>query len=249
MLSLAYCSLKNCYSWLISWAPGWGYTLPPLPSSGRTEEDEHRETLTNLLRGRFIAMPPSTIDREIEIMFRRGDSDYFKTLLVQMWSAQLKLYVEIMRCLESDLCTYFGVDPSFKRLCTRLGHYLDDAVYPLLKVELGQYALSGDDEKLLEVRSQSRAAWTVIGLWILHGENGLKRFAKILESHNYTGAIECIRRERCRHLFGVPRIAPYEITEEGFILTQSLPTRQKPVPQVEAQEPPSLHSSLLQGLP
>lgn len=258
--------IKGCWSWLTSWSWFTATPTPPLPSS----DSAARASLLKLLEGKFV-MPGKSLEEGVHALFDNNQPTDFRNLFLKMWQAKPKMYVEMIRCLESDLCNYFGVDPSFKRLCFRIGHYLDDHVYSL-------FSFPEDDAEFIRSKQLAKAAWVIIGLWVLDGTDGLKRFVKVLKDNEYGGAIECIRRERCRELFGVSRIPEYTVTDEGFILTQSLPDmpRRRTValpprlietlPMTTDSNPmenkntentsselssslPILHSSLLSGLP
>jgi len=254
--------IKGCWSWIASW--GW-FTTSAITLAPMTPADsEAREVLFKLLDDKFV-LPDRTLKEGVNALFDSNCPADFKNLFLKMWQAKPKMYVEMVRCLENDMCSYFGVDPSFKRLCFRIGHYLDDNIYDL-------FTFPEEDAEFIKSKQLAKAAWIIIGLWVLDGESGLKRFAKVVADNEYGGAIECIRRERCRDLFGVPRIPDYKMTDDGFVLTQSLPNMPRrrvthvhtptPIPteteqsltstppsQELSSSVPSLHSSLLQGLP
>ena len=246
--------IKGCWSWLTSWT--W-FSPTPTSTSMCAPDKLARAALIKLLEGKFV-IPGRSLDDGINAMFDANNTSDFKTLFLKMWQSTPKMYVEMIRCLESDLCSYFGVDPSFKRLCFKIGHHLDDSIYDF-------FTFPDEDAAFIKGKTLARVVWIIIGLWVLDGEKGLARFAKVLVENEYGGAIECIRRERCRNLFGVPRIPEYSVTEDGFVLSRSLPDmprrRSEPprlTPSSSQRETeveslsisiPSLHSSLLSGLP
>lgn len=248
------CLQRIGLNWILSW-----FSPAQIPSTKKidsvtTSEHVSTETLQLFLAiiGNKLSFGSLSTEEYIHGLLQAKDVDRFKLLLLRMWRAPDRMYVEILRCLEPDICHYFGVDPSFKRLCFKISHYLD--------MEILTYFYFPVDQPFIESRAHTRALWTIIGLWILDGEQGLKTFVSVLTENEYGAAIECIRRERCRDLFGVPRIPPYQITEDGFVLSQTIPDRPKQrFPTLDratslsqslpSSNLPTLHSSLLGGLP
>lgn len=251
---MVFAYIKGCWTWLASWV--WT-SATPIPNDASIQKDIAARnlaisTLVSLLENK-LDMDRETLVNGVTALVDAKKSEDFSFIFRKMWDANPKMHVEMIRCLESDLCTYFGVDASFKRLCFRIGHYLDDSIYDL-------FTFPEADAEFIKSKNLSRGVWTIIGIWVLDGTDGLKRFAKTLAENEYGDAVNCIRRERCRDMFGISRIPDYIITEDGFVLSQSLPcrptkrsdtysTQSSYPPQSTLPSMPSLHSSLMQGLP
>lgn len=247
--------LATAWSWITS------YRVSPQQVSMTTFSNERRILVRLLSKYRSIQVGDVRLHNVdvpgyVDELFDSQDPTRFKTLFVAMWNSEPKMFVEMFRCLDADLCRFFGVDPSFKRLCINISQYLDEKAYTL-------FVFPDKDRPFIAEKTLTKAAWIIIGMWTLDGTEGLKRLASTLRDKQYSDAIECIRRERCRHLFDVPRI-DYRLVEDGWVmsarrgdpLSSSLPVihsrdgtiSSSPSERVDGGTP-SLHSSLLPQSP